>query len=327
MRRRDLISLLGGAVAWPITARGQQLERARRIGVFMSTPSDDPVAQTDSAILLQGLQEFGWTVGRNLQIEWRYYTADAARLRKDAEELVARAPDLIVTVSGPVYDALVRANRMVPIVFAMLIDPVGGGYIESLARPGGNVTGFASLDSSASVKWLQLLKEIAPGVTRALVFRTVALGGSSQFGAIQGVAPAMGVEVRPVDPSDPREIARAIGAFARGPRGGLIVTASAPATVNRELIVAQAAEHRLPAVYANRSYVESGGLISYGAVRSDIIRRVPSYVDRILKGEKPADLPVQAPTKFETVLNLKTAKALGLDLPPSLLAIADEVIE
>jgi putative ABC transport system substrate-binding protein len=328
MMRREFITLLGGAAAaWPIAARAQQLERARRIGVFMSTPSDDPVAQTDSAILLQGLQELGWTVGRNLQIEWRYYTADAARLRKDAEELVARAPDLIVTVSGPVYDALVQASRMVPIVFAMLIDPVGGGYIESLARPGGNVTGFASLDSSVSVKWLQLLKEIAPGVTRALVFRTVALGGSSQFGAIQGVAPAMGVEVRPVDPSDPREIARAIGAFARGSRGGLIVTASAPATVNRELIVAQAAEHRLPAVYANRSYVESGGLISYGAVRRDIIRRVPSYVDRILKGEKPADLPVQAPTKYELLINLKTAKALDLIVPDTLLARADEVIE
>jgi putative ABC transport system substrate-binding protein len=327
IKRRNFITLLGSAPAWPLAARGQQRERVRRIGLFMSTPPDDPIAQTDSAILLQGLQELGWTVGRNLQIEWRYYTSDPARLHKDAEGLVALAPDLIVSISGPVYTALAQTGGTVPIVFAALVDPVGGGYVASLARPGGNVTGFASVDSSISVKWLQLLKEIAPGVTRAMVFRTVAMGGSSQFGAIQGVAPSMGIEVQPVDPSDPREIERAIDEVARGPHGGLIVTASNPATVNRQIIIARVAQRRLAAVYANRYFVEGGGLISYGAVRSDMIRRVPSYVDRILKGEKPADLPVQAPTKYELVINLKTAKALGIDIPPTVLVRADEVIE
>jgi putative ABC transport system substrate-binding protein len=328
MRRREFMTLLGGTAAgWPLAARAQQPQRMRRIGVFLGAPPDDRLAQLDSAALLQGLQERGWTVGRNLQIEWRWYAADAQRARKDAEELMALAPDVIVSIAGPPLTALVQTGRTVPIVFAMVVDPVGAGYITKLARPGGNITGFASIDFSTGVKWLQLLKEIAPGVTRALVFRTAAIGGASQFGAIQGVAPAMGIELRPVDPSNRNEIERAIGEFARTPNGGLIVTASAPATVNRELIVAQAVKHLLPAVYANRSYVESGGLISYGAVRLEIVRPAAGYVDRILKGEKPSELPVQVPTKYELVINLKTAKTLGLTVPPNLLTRADEVIE
>jgi putative tryptophan/tyrosine transport system substrate-binding protein len=327
MMRRDFITLLGGAVAaWPLAARAQQRERMRRIGVFLSAPSDDPVAQGDSAALLQGLQELGWTVGRNVQIDWRWYAANAERARKEAQELVALAPDVIVTIAGPPLNAVAQTRTNVPVVFATVVDPVGAGLVASLARPGGNITGFASVDYSISVKWLQLLKEIAPGVTRALVFRTAVTGGA-QFGAIQGVAPAMGVELRPVDPSNRGEIEHAVAEAARDPNAGLIVTASAPATVNRDLIIAQAALHRLPAVYANRFYTDGGGLMSYGAVRADMVRPVAGYVDRILKGAKPADLPVQAPTKYELVLNMRTAKALGLTFPPALLLRADEVIE
>ncbi len=329
--RRKFVGLLGGAAAasagWPLAARAQPSGRMRRIGVFLSTPSDNPRAQADSASLLQGLQELGWTVGRNLQIEWRWYTADAARTRKEAAELVALAPDVIVAVAGPTLTALVQAGVTVPVVFASVVDPVGAGFVASLARPGGNITGFASIDFSISVKWLQLLKEIAPGVTRALVLRTAAIGGGSQFGAIQGVAPTMGVEVRPVDPSTRGEIERSVAELARDPNGGLIVTASAPAAVNRELIIRQAALHRLPTVYSTRDYAAAGGLISYGAIQTDMVRRAVGYVDRVLKGEKPADLPVQAPTKYEMVINLKTAKALGLTVPPNLLATADEIIE
>jgi putative tryptophan/tyrosine transport system substrate-binding protein len=328
MRRREFITLLGGAAtAWPLAARAQQPQRMRRIGVFMAWPSDDPVTQANAAELLQALQELGWAVGRNVQIEWRWYVADAARARKDAEDLVALAPDVIVAFSGATLAALVRTGHAVPIVFFGVVDPVGAGYVTSLARPGGHVTGFASFDISASVKWLQLLKEIAPSVTRVLVFRAAATGGASQFGAIQGVAPAMGVELRPVDSSNRDEIERAVGELARNPNGGLIVTGSAGAAVNRELIVALAVKHRLPAVYPDRRFIESGGLICYGAVRVGQVHPIAGYVDRILKGEKPGDLPVQAPTKYETVLNLKTAKALGLTLPPGILALADEVIE
>jgi putative tryptophan/tyrosine transport system substrate-binding protein len=328
MRRREFIGLVGGAAAWPLGARAQQPQHMRRIGVFMSAPPGDRVTQADAAVMLQGLQELGWTVGLNLQIEWRWYEANDAQARKDAEDLVAQGPDLIVAISGPVLRALVQTSHTGPIVFAAVIDPAGAGYVTNLAQPGGNVTGFASLDFSTSTKWLQLLKEIAPGVTRALVFRTVdAGGGAGQFRALQEVASTMGVELRPVDPSNREEIDGAVGEFARNPNGGLIVTASAPATVNRQLIVALAAKYRLPAVYANRSYVEAGGLISYGWVRGDHIRRVAGYVDRILKGEKPADLPVQAPVKYETVLNLKTARAIGLTVSDLLLVRADEVLE
>jgi len=327
IQRCEFITFLGGAAAWPLAAGAQQQQRMRRIGVFMNAPSDDPLTQADTAALLQGRQELGWTVGRNVRIDWRWYAADAARARKDAQDLVALAPDVIVAIGGPPFVALVETGAAVPIVFARVVDPVGAGYVPSLARPGGNVTGFASIDISAGVKWLQLLKEIAPSVTRALIFRTVGIGGANLFGAIQGMAPAMGVELRPVDPSNRDEIERAVSEFARNPDGGLIVTASAPATVNRQLIVAQAAKYRLPAVYSNRLYVESGGLISYGAVTAELVRPAAGYVDRILRGQRAGDLPVQAPTKYELAINLKTAKALGLTIPPALFARADEVIE
>jgi putative ABC transport system substrate-binding protein len=325
MRRREFIAGLGVAVL-PIAARAQPAQRMRRIGVFMSLPPEEPRVQAATAALLQGLQELGWTVGRNVQLDWRWYTGNAERMRKDAEELVALAPDVIITWGGLVLTPLRQTGSTVPIVFTSANDPVGAGHVASLARPGGNITGFASADYSVAPKWLQLLKEIAPGVTRALVFRTFLIG-SNQFGAIQGAAPAMGVELRPVDPSNPGEIERTVTEFARAPNGGLIITASAPATINRELIITLAARHRLPAVYSTRAYVVSGGLISYGSVAGDEVRRAVGYVDRILKGEKPGDLPVQAPTKYELVLNMKTAKALGVEVPPTLLARADEVIE
>jgi putative ABC transport system substrate-binding protein len=327
VRRREFITLLGGAAAWPVVARAQQGDRVRRIGVFMSLPPEHPLTQSNSAALLQGLQELSWTVGRNVQLDWRWYSGDAERMRKDAEELVALAPDVIMAVGGGlVLPALRQTGRAIPIVFTGTNDPVGAGHVESLARPGGNMTGFSGADYSIGPKWLQLLKEIAPGVTRALVFRT--FGGSNQFfGAIQGLAPTMGVELRPIDPSNPGEFERIVTEFARTPNGGLIITASSPAAINSKLIIALAARHRLPAVYPSRYYVVSGGLISYGSVRGDEVRRAVGYVDRILKGEKPGDLPVQAPTKFELVLNMKTAKALGIEVPPTLFARADEVLE
>jgi putative ABC transport system substrate-binding protein len=295
--------------------------------MFMTAPSDDPITQVDRAILLERLQELGWTVGHNVQIDWRWYVANADLARRDAEELVALAPDVVVTIGGPTLRAMMQTGTKVPVVFALVVDPVAGGYVASLARPGGNITGFATIDNSVTGKLLQLLKAIAPGVTRALVFGTPGVSGGDQFGAIQRAAPAMGVELRPADPSDPGEIERAVTEFAREPNGGLIVTASAPATVNRNLITAQAAKHLLPAIYTSRTFPGAGGLISYGAVRNELVQRTAGYVDRILRGEKPADLPVQAPTKYETVINLKTAKALGLTIPETLLATADEVIQ
>jgi putative ABC transport system substrate-binding protein len=299
----------------------------RRIGVFMSAPPEDSRTQAQTAALLQGLQELGWTVGRNAQLDWRWYTANDNRAQKDAEELVARAPDVIITIGGPTLRALLQTGSAVPIVFVNVGDPVGAGYISSLARPGGNATGFTTVDAVFAPKWLELLREIAPRVSRALVFRTAAIGGGNLFGTIQAVASAMGIEVRPVDPSNSGEIERAVTEFARAPNGGLIVTASNPAWINHELIITLAARHRLPVVYPNGDYVFSGGLIAYGMVSGDEVRRSVGYVDRILKGEKAGDLPVQAPTKYELVLNMKTAKALGIEVPPSLLARADEVIE
>jgi putative ABC transport system substrate-binding protein len=325
IRRRQFITLLGGAAAWPLVARGQPRERMRRIGAFMSAPLDDPITQADKVILLEGLQELGWTVGRNVQIDWRFYMANADLARRDAEELVGLAPDLIVTITGPTLRALVQTGTKLPVVFAMVVDPVGG-FVASLARPGGNITGFASTDYSTDGKLLEVLKEIVPGVRRALVFLTPG-PRSGRFDAIQAAAAAMGVELRPADPSDPGEIERTVTEFAGEPNGALIVPASAPATVNRNVITAQAAKHLLPAIYPNRAFPTAEGLISYGVVRADIVRRTAGYVDRILKGEKPADLPVQAPVKYELVINLKTAKTLGLTVPPSLLAIADEVVE
>jgi putative ABC transport system substrate-binding protein len=327
MRRREFIAGLGSAAVWPVAARAQQAPRMRRIGVFASLPPEHPYTQGNSAILLQALQELGWTVGRNVQLDWRWYTGSAERMRRDAEELVALAPDVIFALGGLVLTPLRQTGSTVPIVFADAADPVGAGHVASLARPGANITGVATNDYSVAPKWLQLLKEIAPGITRALVFRTFLIG-SNQYGAIQAVAPAMGVELRPIDGSNSDEIVRTVTEFARAPNGGLIITGSAPASINRALIIALAAQHRLPAVYSARYYVVDGGLVSYGAVfGGDQIRSAVSYVDRILKGEKPGDLPVQAPTRYELVLNMKTAKALGIEVPPTVLARADEVIE
>jgi putative tryptophan/tyrosine transport system substrate-binding protein len=327
--RRQFVALLGGAAAaWPLAARAQQREQMRRIGVLMNLGSDDAEGQARNAAFLQGLQELGWTVGRNVRIEYRWGAGDAELFRRYASELVALAPDVILAGGGAVVPSLLQATRTVPIVFTGTPDPVGAGFVESLARPGGNATGFTIYEYGISGKWLELLKEIAPHVTRAAVIRDPTIAaGAGQLGAIQSVAPSLGVELRPLGVRDAGEIERAITAFAHSPNDGLIVTGSALAVVHRELITTLAARYRLPAVYTLPLMANAGGLISYGPDSIDPYRRAAGYVDRILKGEKPADLPVQAPTKYELVINLKTAKALGLDVPASLLARADEVIE
>jgi putative ABC transport system substrate-binding protein len=333
MRRRDFITLLGGVAAapamlWPLAARAQQGERMRRIGVLMSLTADDPEGQVRLTAFLHGLQQLGWTDGRNVRIDTRWGAGDADRSRGYAAELVALAPDVILASGTSTMGPLLRATRTVPIVFTQVTDPVGAGFVDSLARPGGNATGFTLSEYGISGKWLELLKEIAPRVTRAAVLRDPDMAaGSGQLGAIQSVAPSFGVELSPVNVRDAPEIERAVAAFARGSNGGLIVSASGLAIVHRDLIITLAARHRLPAVYFARYFVTGGGLISYGSDNIDPHRRAAGYVDRILKGEKPANLPVQAPTKHELVINLKTAKALGLDVPPSMLARADEVIE
>jgi putative ABC transport system substrate-binding protein len=329
MRRRELITLLGGAAAaWPLAARAQQGEGVRRIGVLLNLAENDPEGKARLGAFLQGLQQLGWTDGRNVQIDIRWAGGDAERIRTHAAELVTLTPDVILAAGGVVMGPLLQATRTVPIVFTQTADPVGGGFVDSLARPGGNATGFLTFEYSLSGKWLELLKQIIPGMTRAAVLRDAAdPAGTGQFGAIQSVAPSFGVELSPVNVRDAVETERAVTEFARGSNSGLIVVAGGLAIVHRELIIALAARHRLPAVYFNRMYVTGGGLISYGPENLDQYRRAAGYVDRILKGEKPADLPVQAPTKYELVINLKTAKALGLDVPPMLLARADEVIE
>jgi putative tryptophan/tyrosine transport system substrate-binding protein len=327
MKRREFITLLGGAAAWPLAARAQQREM-RRIGVLMALASDDPEGQARLAAVAQGLQQSGWTVGQNVRVDYRWSGGNADNMRKYAAELVALAPDVILAHSSQAVAPLLQATRTVPIVFTAVSDPVGAGYVDSLARPGGNATGFLVWEYSIAGKWLELLKEIAPRVTRAAVLRESAIAaGPALFGVIQAAAPSLGVELRPVDVRDAGEIERAITAFAQGANGGLIVTGSTLAAVHRDLIVTLAARHKLPAVYFGRHFVTGGGLISYGPDFVDQHRRAAGYVDRILKGEKPADLPVQAPTKYELVVNLKTAKALGLDLPAPVLARADEVIE
>jgi ABC-type uncharacterized transport system substrate-binding protein len=328
MRRREFITLLGGAAAaWPLAARAQQAERVRRIGVLMPV-ADDPEGQARIAAFLQGLQQLGWAEGRNLQIDTRWGAGDADRFRKYAAELVALAPDVILAAGGAVVPPLLQATRSVPIVFTQTPDPVGAGFVDSLARPGGNATGFLTFEYGISAKWLELLKEIAPRVTRAAVIRDAAIAsGTGQWGALQSVAPSFGIELSPVNMLDAGEIERAIAAFARSPNGGMILTGSALAVFHRDLIVTLAARHKLPAVYYERLFVAGGGLISYGPNSIDPHRRAAGYVDRILRGEKAADLPVQAPTKYELAINLKTARALGLDVPPTLLARADEVIE
>jgi putative tryptophan/tyrosine transport system substrate-binding protein len=328
MKRREFITLLSGAAAaWPVAARAQQSERVRRIGVLMYFAAGDAEGQARLAAFAQALQQLGWSDGRNLRIDTRWATADD--IHRHAAELVALAPDVLVAASGTATVApLLQATRTVPIVFVVVIDPVGAGFVASLAQPGGNATGFTVYEYSMSGKWLELLKEMAPSVTRAAVLRDPAVAsGIGQFGAVQIVGPSFGVAVSPVDVRDAGEIERAVTAFARGSNGGLIVTAGGPATSHRHPIIALAARHRLPAVYPTRYYVTAGGLISYGPDLIDQFRRAAGYVDRILKGEKPADLPVQAPTKFELVINLKVAKALGLEVPPTVLARADEVIE
>jgi putative tryptophan/tyrosine transport system substrate-binding protein len=331
MKRREFITLLGGAaaVAWPLAARAQQPERVRRIGVLMASAADDSESQARIAAFLQGLQQLGWDDGRNVRIDTRWATTDADDIRRHAAELAALAPDVLVAATGTVTAApLLQATRTVPIVFVQVIDPVGAGFVVSLARPGGNATGFTIYEYGMSGKWLELLKEIAPRMARAAVLRDPAIAsGIGQFAAAQAVAPSLGVELSPVDVRDAGEIDRAVTAFARSPNGGLIVTASALATRHHDLIIALAARHRLPAVYSYRYMVVAGGLVSYGPDSLDQYRRAAGYVDRILKGEKPSDLPVQAPTKYALVINLKTANALGLDIPTTVLSRADEVIE
>jgi putative tryptophan/tyrosine transport system substrate-binding protein len=330
MKRRKFITLLGGAAAWPVMARAQQAERMRRIGVLLPATADNAEFQVRLAAFHQGLALLGWTIGRNVRIDTRWAGPGADGIRRNAAELVALAPDVILASGAETVGALLQATRTVPIVFAATVDPVGAGLVDSLARPGGNATGFMSVEYSMGGKWLELLKEIAPSVTRAVVLRDAASPvGLAQFGAIQSVAPSLRVEVNPVNMREAGEIERAVAAFARAPNGGLIVTAAGgAATLHRDLIVTLAARHKLPAVYYDRFFaVAAGGLVSYGPDRIDQFRRAAGYVDRILKGEKPADLPVQAPTRYETVLNLKTAKALGISVPQTLLARADEVIE
>ena len=328
MRRREFIKVIGGAAAtWPVAVRAQLTERMRRIGVLMTTSLGDPETQVRTKAFLQGMQELGWTEGRNIRfdVRWDGGTADAAR--KAAAELVALSPDVILA-SGVVSLAALQTRRDVPIVFTLAPDPVGAGFVESLAKPGGNVTGFMQFEYSLSGKWLELLKEIAPTITRAAVLRDPAISaGVGQFAVIQAVAPAIGIDVRPIDVREGAEIERGVSAFARVPNGGLIVTAAPGTTTHRELIAQVAARNKLASVGPFRSFVESGGLVSYGANLGEQFRRAASYVDRILKGEKPADLPVQAPTKYELLINLKTAKALGITIPPAALARADQVIE
>ena len=326
-KRCEFVTLIGGAAAWPLAARAQQ-ERMRRIGVLTNFFADDPEWQVRIAAFRQGLSELGWSEGGNVHIDTRWGGGDVDRYRRYATELLALAPDVILANSSAALAPLLQATRTVPIVFTTVADPVGAGYVDSLARPGGNATGFLVWEYSIAAKWLELLKEIAPRVTRAVVLReSVIAAGPAQFGVIQAAAPALGVELRPVDTRDAGEIERAITAFAQSANGGLIVTGSPAAIFHRKLIVALAARHRLPAVYFQRPFVAVGGLISYGSDPIDQYRQAAGYVDRILKGEKPADLPVQASTKYEMTINLKTAKALGLEIPSSVLARADEVIE
>ena len=327
MKRREFIALLGGAAAWPLAARAQT-ERRRRIGVLMPLAADDPVGQARLGAFQQGLQQSGWTAGHNVRIEYRRSAGNAADTRKYAAELVALAPNVILSSGTEAVAALQQATRTIPIVFTIVVDPVGAGLVDSLARPGGNATGFITFEFGISGKWLELLRQIVPAVKRVVVIRDPAVSvGVGQFGAIQSVTPSLGVEVTPVNVRDAGDIERDVAAFARVPNGGLIVTGSALAAVHRDRIIMLAARHQLPAVYSNRFYVTGGGLISYGPDLVDQYRQAAGYVDRILKGEKPADLPVQAPTKYELAINLKTAKALGLEVPSSLLARADEVIE
>jgi putative ABC transport system substrate-binding protein len=328
MQRRDFLTLLGGAAAaWPLAASAQQPERVRRIGVLSALAEDDPESVTRRATFEQTLKALGWTNGNNLRVDYRWSGNDADRIRKLVAELIALAPDLIVTSGNIVLAPMMQATRTIPIVFVQTVDPVGSGFVKSLARPGGNITGFTQFEYSLAAKWVELLKQIAPHVTRAAVIRDPTRGpGIGQFAVVQAIAPSLGMELSPINALDVSEMESAIAEFARSPNGGLIVTVGETA-FHRDLIIALAAKHQLPAVYPYHYFASGGGLISYGPDTIEQYRRAAAYVDRILKGEKPADLPVQAPTKYELVINLKTAKALGLTVPPTLLARADQVIE
>ena len=328
MKRREFITLLGAAAAWPLAARAQQPERMRRIGMLMGLSEDNPQTRLSIDAFVQRLRQLGWSEGHNVQIDYRWGESDADRIRRSAAELVALAPDVITTSGSATVGALLQATRTVPIVFASVADPVGAGFVDSLARPGGNATGFSIFEYSISGKLLELLKEIAPHTSRVAFLREATIAAASgQFGALQTAAPSVGVEVSPINVRDPDELERVIVAFSRIPNGGLVVSTSTMVAAHRDLIITLATRHKLPAVYFERYFVTAGGLISYGPNLVDAYPRVAEYVDRILKGEKPTDLPVQAPTKYELVINLKTAKALGLTVPPTLLARADEVIE
>ena len=326
MKRREFIILLGSAAAWPVVSKAQQAERVRLVGMLSILGPDDPEGQTRRAVFEQTLQQLGWMVGRDLKIEIRQIGRDVDSLRRHAAELVALAPDVIFSIGSLTAASLQQATRTIPIVFMNVTDPVGAGLVESMAHPGANLTGFSNFEYSISGKWAELLKQIAPNVTRALVFRVTSAAGIGQFAAIRSVAQSIGVELTPGNVADTDEIERAMAAFARSANGGVIVTTGGTAA-HRKLIISLAARHKLPSVYPYRYYAVDGGLISYGPNTHDPVRRAAGYVDRILKGEKPADLPVQAPTKYELVINLKTAKALSLTIPPSVLAQADEVIE
>jgi putative ABC transport system substrate-binding protein len=329
MRRRQFIALLGGAAAtWPLAARAQQREPLRRVAFLDPLAKDTPGAQERYTAFLEAFEQLGWTPGRNVRLEARWGGGDEAAIRKHAAELVALGPDVILAGGGTVVEVMLKATRTIPIVFVIVPDPVGSGFVERLSRPGGNATGFMMFEYNLCGKWLELLKEIAPSVTHAAVLRDPTFGlGVGQFAVIQAVAPSVGIEVSPIDVREPNQIEHAIATFAQSPNGGIILAASAIGAANVNLIVAAAARYKLPAVYIQRTFVAAGGLISYGPNFADQFRRVAGYVDRILRGEKPADLPVQAPNKYELAINLKTAKALGLSVPQSLLARADEVIE
>jgi len=328
MRRREFIALLGSVSAWPIAARAQQLNRTHRIGVLSGLAADDPQGQATGSALLQALQQLGWIDGRNVRIDYRWSSGNVDDARKYAAELVSLAPDVMVATGGASVGALLQATRTIPIVFANVPDPVGSGFVESLSRPGGNATGFVQFEYSLSGKWLELLKQIAPHVTSsAILWDPSIIAGIGQLAVIQSIAPSLGVDVRAINVRDAAEIERGIEAFAQLSNCSMIVAASALAILHRGRIIALAARHKLPTIYFQRVFVTGGGLISYGPDFFDQYRRAAGYVDRILKGEKPADLPVQAPTKYELTINLKTAKALGLSVPPALLTRADEVIE
>ena len=327
MRRREFITLLGGAAGWPLAARAQQAAGVRRIGVLSTFAADDPEGQARIGAFLQALQPLGWVVGRNLRIEYRW-GGDPASTRKNAMELVALAPDVILTSGAAGVAPLLEATTAVPIVFVLVADPVGAGFVASLARPGGNATGFLAVEYGLAGKWLELLKEISPDVRRAAVVRDPTItAGIGMFGAIQSAAPSLGIEVTPVNVRDPTEMERAIATFARSAGDGLVVTASPLAFAHRDLIIALAARHRLPAVYFARLFVPTGGLAAYGPDIIDQYQRAAGYIDRILRGDKPAEMPVQAPVKYELAINAKTAKTLALTIPATVLARADEVIE